>query len=88
MKKIIKIIYYFATQILNIIDIFDRLGNYQFPVRILEGCLGGSVVDLSGLAQVMIPGSWDQVFHQASLREPALPSAYVSASLSASLMNK
>ena len=40
------------------------------------------------LAQVVIPGSWDQVLHQAPYREPASPSAYVSASLSVSLMNK
>ena len=40
------------------------------------------------LAQVMIPGSWDQVPHQACHIEPASPSVYVSASLSLSLMNK
>ena len=33
------------------------------------------------LAQVVIPGSWDRVPHWASSREPASPSAYVSASL-------
>ena len=31
--------------------------------------------------QVMIPGSWDRVLHWAPCREPASPSAYVSASL-------
>ena len=36
-------------------------------------------------AQVMIPGSWDQVPYWAPCREPASPSAY--ASLSVSLMN-
>ena len=34
------------------------------------------------------PGSWDRIPHQDPLREPASPSAYVSASLSLSLMNK
>ena len=38
--------------------------------------------------QGMIPGSWDQVLHQAPRREPASPSACVSASLCVSLMNK
>ena len=50
------------------------------------GPLGGSVVERLPLAQVMIPGSWDQVPLQAPQREPASPSAYVSASVS--LMNK
>ena len=44
-----------------------------------QGYLGGSVVEHLPLAQVVIPGSWDQVLHQASHREPASPSAYVSA---------
>ena len=35
-------------------------------------------------AQVMIPGYWDLVAHQAPHREPASPSVYVSVSL----MNK
>ena len=38
-------------------------------------------------AQVMIPGSWDQVPHQAPRRESASPSTYVSASLCVSLKN-
>ena len=50
--------------------------------------LGGSVVERLLLAQVVIPDFWDQVLHQASLRESASPSAYVSASLCVSLMNK
>ena len=50
--------------------------------------LGGSVVEHLPLAQVVIPGSWDQVSHGASPREPASPSACVSASLFLSLMNK
>ena len=40
------------------------------------------------LAQGMIPESRDQVPHWTPCMEPASPSAYVSASLSASLMNK
>ena len=54
----------------------------------LQEHLGGSVVEHLLLAQVMIPGSWDQVWHQAPHREPASLSAYVSVSLSVSLMNK
>ena len=45
------------------------------------GYPGGSVVEHLPLAQIMIPGSWDQVLHQAPHREPASPSAYVSAFL-------
>ena len=52
------------------------------------GHLGGSVVEHLPLAQVVILGSWDGVPHQAHHREPASPSAYVSASLSVSLMDK
>ena len=54
----------------------------------MQGRLGGSVVEHLPLAQGMIPGSWDQVPHRASCMEPASPSAYVSASLCVSLMNK
>ena len=39
-------------------------------------------------AHAVVPGSWDGVGHQAPSREPASPSAYVSASLSMSLMNE
>ena len=52
-----------------------------------EGHLGGSVVERLPLAQIMIPGSWDQFQHWAPHREPTSPSTYVSASLSVSLMN-
>ena len=57
------------------------------------GAPGGSAVEWLPLAQVLIPGSWDWVPHQAPpCREPASPSAYVSVSaslsLSLSLMNK
>ena len=50
--------------------------------------LGGSVIERLPLAPVVIPGSWDPVLHQAPWREPTSPSAYVSASLLVSLMNK
>ena len=50
--------------------------------------LGGSVVECLPSAEVMIPGSWDQVPHQAPCGEPASPSACVSASLCVCLMNK
>ena len=53
-----------------------------------EAHLGGSVVEPLPLAQVMIPGSRDLVLYQAPSREPASPSAYVSAFLYVSLMNK
>ena len=52
------------------------------------GHLGGSMVEHLPLAQVMIPGSWDRVLHGALHREPASPSAYVSAPPSVCLMNK
>ena len=45
------------------------------------GPLGGSVVEHLPSAQVVIPGSWDRVLHWVPRREPASPSAYVSASL-------
>ena len=48
------------------------------------GHLGDPVVENLPLAQVMIPGSQDQVLHRAPCMEPA----YHSASLSVSLMNK
>ena len=51
-----------------------------------QGHLGGSVVERLPLAQDVIPGSWDQVPHQAPCREPTSPSVYVSASVS--LVNK
>ena len=56
-------------------------------VKIL-GQLGGSMVKQLPLAQVVTPGSWDQVPYQIPHGVPASPSACVSASLSLSLMNK
>ena len=54
------------------------------------GHWGGSAVECLPLAQVVIPGSQDQVPHRAPCVEPASPSACVcvSAFLSLSLMNK
>ena len=56
----------------------------------MEGHLGSSAVRHLPLAQGVTPGSWDQVPQQASCREPASPSACVSASLPlcVSLMNE
>ena len=51
---------------------------------ITEGHLGGSVVEHLPLVQVLILGSWDRIPYQAPCREPASPSASVSASLSVS----
>ena len=50
-------------------------------ITLLTGRLGGSVVESLPLAQVVILGSWDRVPHLAPYREPASPSACVSASL-------
>ena len=50
--------------------------------RLIEtstGHLGSSMVEHLPLAQVVVPGSWGRVQHQAPGREPASPSAYVSA---------
>ena len=55
---------------------------------ITQGRLGGSVVEHLPLAQGVILESRDQVLHWAPCLEPASPSAYISASLSVSLMNK
>ena len=52
------------------------------------GHLGGSVLEHLPSAQGVILGFRDQVPHQAPFGEPASPSAYVSASLCVSLMNK
>ena len=52
------------------------------------GRLAGSAVECLPSAQVVIPGSWDGAPSRAPHREPASPSACVSASLSVFLMNK
>ena len=52
------------------------------------GWLSGLSIQLLLSAQVTVSGSWDRVPHRAPCREPASPSAYVSASLSVSLMDK
>ena len=61
-------------------------GNISSLKNLMLGRLGGSVIVRLPLAQGVILGSWDQVLHWAPCREPASPSAYVSASLS--LMSK
>ena len=47
--------------------------------------VGAPVVEHLPSTQVMIPEFWDRVPHQGPGREPASPSAYVSASLCVSL---
>ena len=61
-----------------------------FPIleKSFVGRLHDSVVECLPLAQDMILRSWDGVLLWAPCREPASPSAYVSASLCVSLMNK
>ena len=54
----------------------------------MERPLSGSAVEQLSSAQGIIPGSWDRVLHGAPYRESASLSAYVSASLCVSLMNK
>ena len=64
-----------------------NIGIYCYKILTL-GRLSGSVVEHLPLAQGMIPGYWDQVPYHAPLMEPNSPSAYVSASLDLSPMNK
>ena len=66
---------------------FLNLASY-FEIVSKVGCLGGSAVECLPPAQVVTPGSWDRVPHQAPCMEPASPSAWVSASLCVSLTNK
>ena len=61
---------------------------WSYYIQPVKGRLGGSVVECLPLAQVMILEAWDRVLLQTFHREPASPSAYVSASLCVSLMNK
>ena len=54
-----------------------HMGSWDSTLHIIKvnlGHLGGSVVEGPPLAQVMIPGSWDQEPHQAPHREPDSPS--------------
>ena len=62
--------------------------NFSDPEYFFLGHLGGSVVEHLPSAQVVVPGSQDQVPYGPPCREPAYPSACVSASPSVSLMNK
>ena len=50
--------------------------------NLVEGLLGGSVVECLPLAQGVTSESWDRGLHQAPCMEPASPFACVSASLS------
>ena len=54
----------------------------------VQGHLDGSVVEHLPLAQVVIPGSWDQVLKQAPQGETISPCVYFSACLPVSVMNK
>ena len=81
----------------NITIVFvNELGGLRFPKKLEDlgtkegkrGALGSSVIERLPLAEGVILGSWDRVPHQAPFREPASPSAYVSTSLSVSLVNK
>ena len=56
-------------------------------MQLTGGSLGGSVVKCLPLAQVMIPGSWDQIPHQAPQGSLLLPLP-MSLPLSVSLMDK
>ena len=53
-----------------------------------HGWPGGSAVEPLPSAQGVTPGSRDRVPRRAPCMEPASPSAWVSASLSVTLMNK
>ena len=68
----------------------ERPGSLGFtPFQVDDACLkhyllgrlGGSAIERLPLVQGVIPGSWDRVLHWAPCREPASPSACVSASL-------
>ena len=60
----------------------------KWDLEFWVGRLGGSVVECLPSAQGIILESWDRVLYQAPGGEPTSHSAYVSASLSVSLMNK
>ena len=65
-----------------------RCSQWNQLKNFFQRSLGGSVVEHLPSSQSVIPGSWDQVLHQAPCMEPASPSACVSAPLSVSLINK
>ena len=79
------VFYFFSLHYFNIF--FSILLSTLWKPDVL-GCLGSSVVEHLPLAQVMIPGSWEGVLYRAPQGEPAFPSAYVSASLCFSWINK
>ena len=62
--------------------------HYSFLKAGYQGMHGGSVVERLPLAQGVIPESRDQVPNRAPRWEPASPSAYVSACVCLSWINK
>ena len=70
-------------EILGLLKWLGQLGLVDMVAKVFSemGHPDGSMVEHLPLSQIMIPGSWDQVLHQAPHREPTSPSAYVSASL-------
>ena len=72
------------TQTSNKILLFPYICSLNYP---LLGHLGCSAVEHLPLAQVLIPGSWQQVPCWVPHREPASSSAYVSTCLCVSPMN-
>ena len=73
-----------ASSFVGLSGLLQGYSDLEFLLEYLDG----SVVEHLPLAQGMILGSWDRAPYQAPHREPAPPSAYISASLSVSLMNK
>ena len=68
--------------------IFKKLKTKIVSKRMKWGRLGSSVMKRLPSAQGVTLGSRDRVLHWAPCMEPASPSAWVSASLSATLMSK
>ena len=60
----------------------------RWAIALALPAAGGSAVEGLLWAQAVTLGSQDRVPRRAAHREPASPSAYVSASLCVSLMNK
>ena len=71
----------------DIVNNLIRQGQWMKRKLSFGGHLGSSVVEHLPLVWVVILRSGDQVPHQAPCKEPASPSAYVSASFLVSLMN-